>query len=163
FEKGDKFATFGRRVIPQTEVGKEYNPPVLREKKTHDEGVDITASGKDGRSILYIQSRLWLDKAETLDSVMSKFQNYWNNYHTEKSGKPLLFALDEQPINFMLITLSRLENIIKNYENRSLASKEFYDRLKTDKRIHFIDGSQILTILRGAYGKITELPTNLTL
>jgi hypothetical protein len=50
-EKGDKFATFGCRVIPQTEIGKEYNPPVLREKKTHDEGVDITASGKDGCSM----------------------------------------------------------------------------------------------------------------
>jgi hypothetical protein len=162
-EKGDKFATFGCRVIPQTEIGKEYNPPVLREKKTHDEGVDITASGKDGCSILYIQSRLWLDKAETLDSVISKFQNYWNTYHTEKAGSRFLFVLDEQPINFMLITLSRLDNIIKSYEKRSFASKEFYDKLKADKRIHFIDGSQILTILRGAYGKITELPTNLTL
>jgi hypothetical protein len=162
-EKGRRFARFACRLIPQTDIGNEYAAPVMREKEAHDEGVDLIARGKDGRSILYIQSKLWLDRADAFDSVMSKFQNFLTTYHSELAASQLKLEFDNPPIVFMVITLSTLKGIISSYEKRSFASKEFYNQLKADNRIHAIDGERILPILRGAYGKVSELPTNINL
>ena len=57
-EKGLRFARTVQRLVPQTEVGLEFNLPALEDKISNDEGIDLTAKSKDGRSKLFIQSKL---------------------------------------------------------------------------------------------------------
>ena len=162
-EKGSRFAYFTQRLIPQTELGADYELPVMREKKSNDEGVDLIAKSRDSQSKLYIQAKLWVDRAEAVDTVISKFQNYLRANHLKGAGQTLLFAKEEQQASFLLVTLSHLQRIIKIYEEREFSSKDFYNQLKSEGRINFIDGHQILPVLRAAYGKLSQLPTNLTL
>jgi hypothetical protein len=162
-EKGSRFVYFTQRLIPQTELGADYYLPALSEKKSHDEGVDLIAENRDGQSKLYIQAKLWVDRTEDIDTVLSKFQNYLRTNHLKGAGQTRLFLNDEQQANFLLVTLSPLQGLIKRYEDREFASKDFYNSLKSTGRINFIDGHQILPVLRAAYGKLNQLPTNLTL
>lgn len=162
-QKGDRFVHFVQRLIPQTEVGSGFDLPALREKKSGDEGVDLTARGRDSRSVLYIQARLWVDRAEKIDSIVSNFQAYLTTHHSRLSGQQYQFNFDDQSPHFLLITLSRLKGILKRYEDREFASKDFYRQLVTESRLHFIDGNQILSILRAAHRKTSQLPANLIL
>src|SRR5262249_27398054 len=43
------------------------------------------------------------------------------------------------------------------------ASKPFYEQLLKEKRIHFVDGHQILDLLRATYSKLRHIPTDLEL
>lgn len=159
-EKGNKFAASVRKLVPLTEFGADFVLPVLREKKSNDEGVDMIATGKsDDRKKLYIQSKLWVDRAEKIDSVLSNFQAYISDRKAPKT----LFEFDDVPPHFLLVTLSSLDGILKKYENRDFASKEFYRQCVADHRLSFIDGHQILAILRAAYIKTHQPPTSLEL
>ncbi len=163
-EKGHRFASSMLKLVPQTEAGSDFVLPVLNEKKSGDEGVDMTARGKDGsRKILYVQSKLWVDRAEKIDSVISNFQAYTVMQQTPSSNNQLLFNFDDFPPHFLLVTLSPLDGILKKYESRDFASKDFYRQCVAEKRINFVDGYQILSILRAAYIKVHEPPTTLVL
>ncbi|MBM3134990.1 MAG: hypothetical protein FJZ89_06865 [Chloroflexi bacterium] len=159
--KGDRFAHFVQRLVPQTDVGSDFDLPVLREKKSGDEGVDLIASGKDGRSVLYIQAKMWIDRAEDIDSIISKFQAYLTTHSL--IGQQYSFGFEDRPTYFLVVTLSSLKGILDRYEKRKFASEDFYRRCVTEHRIHFVDGHQILSILRAAYSKISQLPANLVL
>jgi len=161
-EKGDRFAHFVQRLVPQTEVGPDFGLPELREKKSGDEGVDLIAQGKDSRSVLYIQARLWVDRADDIDSVLSKFQAYLAEGQV-KGQQYRLPDLESQPSHCMLVTLSRLDRILKQYEKRQFASRDFYQRLRAERRLHFVHGHQVFSILRAAYSKVSGLPATLTL
>jgi hypothetical protein len=56
-----------------------------------------------------------------------------------------------------------LEGILKRYEKREYASKDFYRQLVAKSRLHFIGGDQILSILQAAYRKTSQLPADLVL
>ena len=89
----------------------------------------MTASGKDGsRKILYVQSKLWVDRAEKIDSVISNFQAYTIAQQTPISKNQFLFNFDAVPPHFLLVTLSPLYGILKKYENRDFASKARFKR-----------------------------------
>jgi hypothetical protein len=162
-EKGDRFAHFVQRLVPQTEEGIAFETPELSEKKASDEGVDLTATSKDERSVLHIQSKLWVNSAEEIDSILSKFQAYYATRSSKLINDQYQFDLGERTPHFMLATLSRLGEILKKYERRPFSSRPFYDNLHTQHRIHFIDGEQVLKILLATYRKIGELPTNLVI
>jgi hypothetical protein len=69
-EKGTKFSHFVQRLVPQTDFGDSFKEPVPSEKKSHDEGVDLIAEGNEDNRILYVQAKLWVDRAEALDSII---------------------------------------------------------------------------------------------
>ncbi len=75
-EKGKRFAQFAKRLIPQSEVGAAFQTPEVNQNQSYDEGVDLTAQGKDGDKTLYIQSKLRIDRTDDIDQIISKFQNY---------------------------------------------------------------------------------------
>lgn len=125
--KGDRFAHFVQKLIPQTEAGSDFDYPELQEKKSGDEGIDLHAQGKDGRSFLYIQARLWIDRAEAIDSILSKFQAYMRTHHSRiitDSQFELQFNSEDEQQNFLVVTLSHLKSILNKYENSELATKE---------------------------------------
>lgn len=163
-DKGHKFAQFVQRLVPQTEVGARFGRPLLR-GKPGDEGVDLTADSEHDRSLLYVQAKLWVDRADDIDSVLSKFQGYIATHHSKLSGQQYQFdaEVDEQPAYFVLVTLSPLAGILKKYKNRGLASKPFYQQCVQERRLHFVDGDQILSVLQAAYMKVNRLPTDVVL
>ena len=159
-EKGNRFAHFVQRLVPQTEAGAQFGAPELNAKMSGDGGVDLLADSRSGEAILYIQSKFWVDRAETIDSVISKFQAYTRSM---RHGMQTLFDTNDQNLHFMLVTLSPLSGILDRYEKAEYASIDFYRQCDADNRIHFVDGHQILSILRAAYGKLSRLPNDLVL
>jgi hypothetical protein len=104
-----------------------------------------------------------VDRADTLDSVISKFEAYSINHHSGLTNLQSTFNLDEEPIHFSLVTLSRLNGILPKYKSQEYSSSRFYRELEADNRITFIHGDQILSTLRAAYRKTSQLPANLIL
>lgn len=161
--KGDRFANFVRKAVPQTDIGAGFEPPVMNAKKSHDEGVDLTAQSKDHQSILCIQSKLWVDRADDIDQVISTFKAYLAAQQRDRSGQRRLFPDDDKTYRFMLVTLSSLANIRKLYEGREFTSKTFYQQLIAEQRLDFIDGPQLLQVVQAAYRKTNEIPTTIVL
>lgn len=163
-EKGQRFAQFVKELFPETEMSKEFDSPIENERQSHDEGIDLIAQGKDGQSVLYIQSKLHIDRVDTLDSILSKFQAYYQmNHGNQESNPQLTFLNDERLPHFLIATYSVLDGIISNYEGRSLSSRFFYDQLKQEGHLHFIDGNKLFSLMRAIYSKTFDLPTNLVL
>lgn len=161
-DKGRRFAKFVQRLVPQTEAGRAFDTPDLSEKESHDEGVDLTARGKDGSSLLHVQAKLWIDRVETLDNILSKFLAF--SRATGKAKKQSeLFPSDQVPRHFLIATLSPLENIRHRYEERELSSRQFYDELVRTRRLSFCDGTEVLGTLKAAYDKLAELPSRIVL
>jgi hypothetical protein len=123
-----------------------------------DGGVDLVAQGRNSDKSLYIQSKLWVDRADTIDSVVSKFQAF-TRMATDQ--QPWLFDVDEGAKHFVLVTLSPISRILKRYEKQGYSSKTFYQQCIDENRMHFIDGQQILSLLRTAYGKLNQVPNEL--
>ncbi len=159
-EKGHRFAQFVQKLVPQSDVGANFDLPTLNEKMSGDGGVDLFAESKmdDGR--MYIQSKLWVDRAETIDSVMSKFQAYTTAGDTPQ---PPLFDLNKPYLHFLLATLSPLAGIIERYEKTQFASKNFYLQCVQEHRVHFIDGHDIFQTLRTTYSKLNHIPATVKL
>src|SRR5258708_28686821 len=63
-EKGDRFAHAVAKLVPQTAMGMEFDLPSLNSRKSRDGGIDLIAKGENKN--LYIQSKLWIDRAEDL-------------------------------------------------------------------------------------------------
>jgi len=163
-EKGDKFAQFVQKLVPQTDAGHDFERPVINPKRANDGGVDLTAQGRDGRSVLYIQAKLTIDRAETIDNVVSKFQDYFTNSHVRSGNSAqAVLDLDSRVVHFMVVTLSPLENIIEKYKNKNFGSKKFFDECDEEGRISFIHGQQVLSTLRAAYRKSHQIPADLTI
>ena len=158
-EKGKRFAQFVQRLVPQTENGSGFDMPELNRKLSNDGGVDLVAQGKSVNGKLYIQSKLHIDRADTIDSIVSKFEAY------RSSEKDQLSLLEEDNVSdhFLIATLSPLAGIRKKYEKQQYASKAFYDRCLSEKRIYFIDGQEILSLLKTAHSKLNQVPTKLTI
>jgi hypothetical protein len=161
-EKGNRFATFVQRLVPQTERGSGYGIPELNPKLSDDRGVDLTATGKDGKSRLHIQAKLWIDRAEAIDLILSKFKDFLSTCYTEQGDQALL-RFEEAPVSFQVVTLSPLEGILAKYKSRQFASKEFFDTLIGEDRLDFTDGKEIFKLLRNSYLKLGEIPRELNI
>ncbi|MHC4620482.1 MAG: AIPR family protein [Planctomycetota bacterium] len=159
-EKGDRFAHLVQRLVPQSEAGSSFGFPELNPKTSNDKGVDLIAQGIDVDKTLYIQSKLWVDRADTIDSVMSKFQAYARR-GTEQQYT--LFDLDDETNHFLLVTLSPLSGVLESYKEKAYSSKEFFERCSQEGRVHFVDGHEIWSLLKTAYAKLTQVPTDLTI
>lgn len=113
-EKGDAFAHFVQELLPQSELNWQFEQPILSSKKSNDGGVDLTAAGRDGAGTLYIQSKQWIDRAEDIDGILTKFQDYLAQNRVSHNGMVSMFEmLDEHPAHFLIASLSPLENIRK--------------------------------------------------
>ncbi len=77
-------------------------------------------------------------------------------------------ALDNEPAQnpihtFALATSSKLEGIIAKFEDSTLASREYYNRLLTEGRLFIVDGPRILTLLQNLYKKTHLIPSSIAL
>jgi hypothetical protein len=109
-DKGSRFAQFVQRLIPQTELGSAYEQPALPPRKSWDEGVDLSCKGKDGKSVLYVQAKLWVDTAEDIDSILSKFEAYQTQHHLDENSTQYAMEFDPSRVSFAVVTLSSPNN-----------------------------------------------------
>jgi hypothetical protein len=162
-QKGARFAKFAQRLIPQSDVGSSFEIPELSSKISNDGGVDLTARDKNTGRTLYIQSKLHIDRADDIDSILSKFQAFLEIEN--KQNQLELFSNSGDAVSggtyFLVVTLSPLSGILKKYQEKAYSSRKFYDQCSEEHRIHFIDGNAILNLLVNTYSKLSKVPTNL--
>jgi len=132
-EKGDRFAHAVVKLVPQTDMGMEFDLPSLNSKKTRDGGIDLIAKGNNNKN-LYIQSKLWIDTIGDIDSILSNFHSYSTSLEVTDNGQ-LTFDYGNLDSSFMVVTLSPLKNLINLYEKKSFTSKNFYKEKTKEKRL----------------------------
>jgi hypothetical protein len=119
-EKGRRFAHLVQRLITQTDIGAAYFPPETSPTFSNDEGVDLTAQSRGGKGVLYTQAKLWLDRAEDFDSVLSKFEAYLTKHHTEGAAGQYELGFDDRSVSFCIVTLSKIQNVVQRYKAKHL-------------------------------------------
>lgn len=161
-KKGNKFADFSRRIIPfcdDIRIDIKSDDLTLRQA-SHDQGVDIEGLTSSNQYI-YGQSKYSILQIDHIDSIFSKFQDFDTKQHGIQNQRQLsMFDSDkEEEINYVIITLSNISNLLKKYENSTRPSTKFYQILKSQNRLYIIDGNKILTTLRKLYRKSHVLPS----
>jgi hypothetical protein len=131
-ERGDTFLGLAEKLIPLTEECQGFPRPEVREKKSHDGGVDLlTAETDDGR-VLCAQSKYKIRDKESLDAIVSKFKDFEERLLPREAEPELFGELAPRATavpTFAILTSSKLQGILKRYEASTLASKDFFDTL----------------------------------
>jgi hypothetical protein len=170
-QKGDVLVDLTTKIIPLTELGvlSQFEEIVPR-KHSHDDGVDIECRTADKSKIMYVQCKFSLKSADDLDSIFSKFEHFYEKFHPKTEKQQSLFDFFDgsnenksSNITFMIITFSKIGKILPAYESKAYSSRHFYQQLKNNKQISFLDGPAILSLLQAAFRKLHILPTNVTL
>lgn len=164
-EKGRTFVDFVKGLLPHTPIGSQFQEFTNSPKESHDGGVDIIGETNESLDILAIQSKYTIRGKEEFDSILSKFQNYEHDFGRDaaKNGTLNLFNEPTNRLDFVIITITNLNQIVKLYEDTRLGSKDFYNKLKNEGRIHIIDGTKIFDILKNVYRKLYILPSELSI
>ena len=81
--KGRSFAQFVSKIIPISKLGDQYTE-VEMGQDSKDGGVDLTSTSTDKTTVLYGQSKLTISKAEEIDTIISKFKDYYERVHKNK-------------------------------------------------------------------------------
>lgn len=164
-ERGNRFARFTAQLVPFVHEFREFGEARLSEKQTHDGGVDVTSVDPLGDgSRLYLQAKLHISGKEELDTIVSKFHAFENEFLSTKAQGSLFDQANEKPpLVFGIVTTSRVEGIRRRYEQSTLASRAYYDKFLAENRLHFVDGTKILQILQTGYEKTYEVPSKIQL
>jgi hypothetical protein len=151
-ERGDMFLELARKIIPFSPEGQKFPSPERSKKKSHDKGVDLLTSENSAGGKLFAQSKFKINSKDEFDTILSKFRDF----ESGQSSEATLFPDDDDPerrMVYVIVTSTKLDNIIAAYEKSELASKEFYSKLRKENRLHIIDGPRILAILQMLYRK----------
>ncbi len=161
-DKGDTFLNVALKIVPLTKTGSSFSDINVSEKQTHDDGVDIISGVNNDGEQLICQSKFKIRKKDDLDSIISKFMHYEKMKNQYEKG--FLFDLDgNKKFNFLIITLSDLDEIIRQYKKSELASREFFDRLIIDGRLEIFHGPDLLRLLQKHYRRAHAVPTQFSL
>jgi len=120
------------------------------------------ADRREGSGRLLIQSKLFLDRADDLDSVISKFAAFTAGLDSDPSGQGRL-DYDHIPDHFLTVTLSKMGGILKKYAGKHYSSKQSYNPWSEAKRFHIIDGIELLEVLRSAHQKLGGQSSDFTI
>ena len=160
-ERGQRFAEAISLILPYLRETEGFLEFKLNKKKSHDGGVDIISDKRPDESYAVCQSKLRIDSSDELDSIISKFSMYDREF-TKEEGV-LFGTMDRSPITYVVATGSDIRGIRNRYEDKRPSSYEFYEHLKDEDRIRFVDGNTLLQWMRGAYSRATTLPTEFNL
>ena len=162
-QRGDAFALFTQRLVPHTEVGRNFERPQLR-KQTYDEGVNLECKSKTESEWLDVQAKYTIAGVDDVDSIISKFESYRSSKQTALQ-QSLFVDQSNQPQNhYMIVTTQDITSrIVPRYEKSNRPSLRFYNLLKDEQRIHVVDGPKVLSTLRDIYTKSFHLPSDLRL
>lgn len=164
-DKGDSFLEIAKAIIPLTDAGRGFDDIQTSNKKTHDGGIDILTSTNSAGEKIFAQSKYRIRSVDDFDTVISKFANFEQQLSSKNGAQPDLFRADAhtliRPI-FIIVTISGLLKIVKEYEASSRPSKTFYTALNSERRLHIIDGEEIYNTVVANYRKINYVPITFT-
>jgi hypothetical protein len=164
-DRGETFLELARKIIPLTEEGSTFPAPEPSPKKSHDGGIDLLSTENAEGVPLCAQSKYKIRSKDEIDSIISKFQDYESRLIPIKQQD--LFPNESEPEvtepAFFIVTSSKTAGILKKYEQSTLASLQFYNKLKNAGRLVVIDGVRILQILQQLYRKTHLLPAYIEL
>jgi AIPR protein len=166
-EKGDRFVEFVTKIIPLTEIGIQVQFETIELRKhSHDEGIDIVCMNAERTHILYVQSKLTLNKVEDVATIFSNWQNYMKKHHPAPELGLWSSEVDKKKypdVSFMIVTLSKLDNIVNLYAKGHYSSQPFYSELKDAGKLELYGGLRLFPLLQNCYRKMHILPTNVVL
>lgn len=167
-QKGDLFAELIENVFPLCGDFREYSQPTRNPKAgSHDEGVDLIAKHASDPAIeMFIQAKWALDRVDEIDSILSKFMTFsMRQQNKEDSGQLALdLKLEDRKTHFMIASLDKLEGLIKKYEAQTgRPTYNFYQKLRNENRLHFLDGSMIVDVLGSEWRKSNQSKLSKTL
>lgn len=131
---GDKFASLAEHLIPHTEAGSDFER-ATKSKKSWDKGVDLIFQHKEINGVeLRVQSKYTISSVDDVDLIISKFQEYDSKDATNKQHElDLLGSLEEdsrQTSKYLIITSSKISNIIAKFLESQRPSRFFLERIK---------------------------------
>lgn len=162
--KGRGWRDFLCELLPLTEVGRDFPKPKPTVKESNDRGVDAMSDPNDAGQVLVLQAKLDVPGKEQLDSVLSKFMDFESTLAPESAER--LFSLDGEssPAPFYVLACTNsLARVVVAYEASRLGSREFYERLKREKRIAILDGQTLLRDVQRAWQLQFTVPPQVTL
>ncbi|XTZ16076.1 AIPR family protein [Micromonospora echinospora] len=161
--KGLRFVNFALAVLPWNPATNGFKDFELNPRLSHDKGIDIlTAANEQGQQLL-VQSKFRLRRTEEIDAIISQFESFEADYTSRQ--KPRQYTLFDVPGSidatlpkYLVVTASKLENLIRLYKDSRRSSRHFFDKLSEESRILFVDGHEILRTLRSTYRKSFAVP-----
>jgi len=133
--RGDRFLDLAQKIVPFTDAGAAFPPPEASPKKSHDKGVDLLTVKRADDGKLCVQSKFKLPSKDDFDTIVSKFKDYESGVCQSTPLFPENDGTPNKPI-YMIVTSSKLGGIVAAYEKSELASKQFYQTLVTENRVH---------------------------
>jgi hypothetical protein len=119
-DKGDQFAEFVRNLMPRTEVGRDF--AMLENRgQSHDNGVDLFAEdidvdGADGKPrYLLVQAKYTVSEKAEFDSIISKFQHYFQSQMGTGPQPRLFGGPDLTQCRFAIATASKVSRVVAAY------------------------------------------------
>jgi hypothetical protein len=152
-ERGDQFLALAKKIAPLTDEGQRFPQPEHSEKKSHDDGVDLLTCRNQQNEMLCIQSKFKIKGKDEIDSIISKFSHFETTRCRKPAAGDLFVAEGNATLPFfMIVTASKLEGVLKAYEESALLSKEHFRKLISENRLFLVDGPRILlSILQRLY------------
>lgn len=162
-EKGNRFASFASKLITFLPEFREFGEARLSEKASHDGGVDIVSDPlEDGRR-LCVQSKLRITGKDDIDGIISKFHDFEAKGSAGPTQRGLFEHAEDRSLPvFGIVTMPRIDGILRKYLGSSTATRSYYDHLISHGRLHLVDGSRILRTLQGSYEKTFDVPSAIT-
>ncbi len=161
-QRGAAFLEFALRLLPCSEWWSGLKPPEKSPRQTHDEGVDFDAASEKGDRVVHGQSKYKVRKADELDTIISKFNHHETLYLSPGTNLALALGEPAKPLpQYVIVTSSDLTNITESYESKQYSSRDFYDRLRREKRLFVAHGPLLLAVLQEIYSRTFVQPLTL--
>jgi hypothetical protein len=163
--RGGAFAGLALKLVPFTSFGESFPNLRKREKKSHDDGVDLISDPSVQLRILCVQSKYKIPTKDDFDSVISKF-GHFESTHPLGSTAGTLYADPDCTAStyvFAIVTASKLDGVLAQYAKSHLSSVSLYQQLLTSDRLWILDGPRILAILQRLYRQSHLRPNNIEL
>jgi hypothetical protein len=179
----DHFSAFETSgiVIPKIEEIEKSSPT----EKTGDKGIDIKCYDVHNQLVAICQVKFQIREKSEIDGIISAFEAYEKqccdkdndaSAKTEKSSLELFdtsqydkkTSKSAKRIMYLCMTMSSLhrqkqqrgDGLLERYRKSGLSSCQFYQKLYEENRIFFIDGEDILRILKTSFTKLVgKLPS----
>jgi len=161
-EKGQKYESFVKKIMPFSEIGEKFSRPTKIGGETHDRGVDLVADGEIEEEELIIQAKFSLASKKEIDSIVSKFEAI-EKEGSEGKSLNLFDGENNNRYHFALSAPRKLSNIVGRYKRSEMSSVKFFGKLEKEGRIEIIDLLEIFDIVKSSYKKQNFIPDNLKL
>jgi hypothetical protein len=163
-EKGKSFRDFVARLLPETPSGRRFGRLEPNPKHSHDFGVDVL-SADPTTDQLALQSKFWISQKADIDGIVSQFKNYETRIRESPSDGQLFTdegSAVSRPV-YAIATAAKIRGVLAAYEKSKLASRDFYEQLKTEGRLEIWDGEDLRNEARRLNSWHFESPVELEL